>query len=113
MSRLRNATIIAGLALLISGCSSGGASMQMANLTMVERGMTHADVIAVMGEPKRKEVHGSTEFLMYPSERSETAVLDFVPIALVDGRVTGVGRNLYDTVVRAKMNADLGNDQRR
>jgi hypothetical protein len=112
MPRLRRAAILIGLALLIGGCSSGGASVQMTNLTMVERGMTRAEVVAIMGEPKRKEVHGSTEFLMYPSERSETAVLDFIPVAMVDGKVTGVGRNLYDTVVRAKTNVDLGNNQR-
>jgi|RhiMetdeSRZDD1v2_1073273.scaffolds.fasta_scaffold1101559_3 hypothetical protein len=112
MSRLSNATILAALSLLNSGCSSGGAGVSMANLTMVEVGMTRAEVVAIMGEPKRQEVHGATEFLMYPSGRGETAVLDYVPVATVDGRVTGIGRNLYDTVVRAKTNADLSNNQR-
>jgi SmpA / OmlA family len=95
----------------MSRLRSGGAGVNMANLTMVEVGMTRADVVAIMGEPRRQEVHGATEFLMYPSGRSETAALDFIPVATVDGRVTGIGRTLYDTVVRAKTNADLSNSQ--
>ena len=32
---------------------------------------------------------------------STTALLDFIPIAVADGRVTGTGRKLYDAVVQA------------
>ena len=75
--------------------------------------MAQKEVLAIMGEPHRRETYGSTEFLVYPSnDGDKTALLDYVPIAIVAGRVTGLGRNLYNTVVRSKTQTDLSSSQR-
>jgi hypothetical protein len=64
--------------------------------------MTRDEVLQIMGPPQRQEIYGATEFLIYSTDgRSTTALLDFTPIAIVDGRVTGKGRSLYEAVVQA------------
>ena len=50
-----------------------------------------------------------TEFLIYAAD--DHSILDFIPIAIVGGRVTGIGRHVYDHVVRAKVQADLRPDE--
>jgi hypothetical protein len=56
-----------------------------------------------MGPPQRREEYGETEFLIYSADgTSSTALLDFTPIAIVNGRVTGTSRSLYDVVVQAR-----------
>jgi hypothetical protein len=63
--------------------------------------MTRDEVLQIMGPPQRQEIYGSTEFLIYSTDgRSTAALLDFTPIAIVDGRVTGTGRSLYEAVVQ-------------
>ena len=96
-------TLLAGLllSLLQNGCANPG-SMQTANLDSVRVGMTRDQVLEIMGQPQRQEAYGSTEFLIYSTDgTSNTALLDFTPIAIVDGRVTGSGRRLYAAVVQA------------
>jgi hypothetical protein len=74
----------------------------------VEVGMSESQVLALMGQPQRRESQGGTEFLIYATDdRSTTVLLNFIPIAVVDGRVTGIGRHVYDHVVRAKTRSDL------
>jgi hypothetical protein len=59
-----------------------------------------------MGPPQRQETYGATEFLIYSTDgTSNTALLNFTPVAIVDGRVTGTGRVLYDAVVEAHRSA--------
>jgi hypothetical protein len=77
-----------------------------AKLMNVEVGMTQTQVLSILGEPQRREPYGGTEFLIYPLSASGGAQ-DFMPIAIVDGRVTGIGRNIYDNVVRSKSQADV------
>ena len=99
--------------LLVVGCSGHGNIMKSTELAKVEIGMDQKEVLAIMGEPQRRERYGSTEFLIYPGDDGDkTALLDYMPIAIVDGRVTGLGRNLYNTVVRSKTQADLNSSQR-
>jgi hypothetical protein len=107
--KARNLRVLAVIALLsvIAGCSEKGSVTAAAKVLSVEVGMTQNEVLAIMGPPQRRETRGGTEFLIYPSGgASEAAALNFVPIAIVDGRVTGIGRNLYDAVVRAKAQTD-------
>ena len=99
----RNVHVVVLITLLamVAGCS--GKRDPSTTAMKVEVGMTENEVLAIMGPPIRREVHGGTEFLIYSADGvSETAILNFVPIAIVDGRVTGAGRNLYDAVIRAK-----------
>jgi hypothetical protein len=90
---------VLAVALSMGGCS--GSATNAAKLLNVEVGMTQKEVLAIMGQPPRTEIVGSTEFLIYPTDGN------IIPIAIVDGRVTGIGRNLYDTVVRSKAQSDL------
>ena len=93
--------------LLVSGCSGKPGDKAAAGLMNVEVGMSETQVLALMGQPQRRESHGGTEFLIYATDdRSTTALLNFIPIAMVDGRVTGIGRHVYDHVVRAKTRSD-------
>jgi hypothetical protein len=88
--------------MLVQGGCTNPASTQATRLESVRAGMTRQEVLEIMGPPQRQEVYGSTEFLIYASDgMSTTALLDFTPIALVDGRVTGTGHKLYDAVVQA------------
>jgi len=78
---------VLSVSVVANGCTSPG-NMQNARLDL--------------GPPQRQERHGSTEFLIYSTDgTSPTALLDFTPIAIVDGRVTGTGRSLYQAVVEA------------
>lgn len=89
------------LLLFASGCTNL-TTVQAEKLDSVRVGMTRDELLALMGSPQRQEIHGSTEFWIYSSDGSSpTALLDFAPIAIVNGRVTGTGRSLYDAVVKA------------
>jgi hypothetical protein len=97
-----------GIALLVSGCSGNAGNQAAEGLMNVEVGMAESQVLAIMGPPQRRESHGGTEFLIYATDNGNTAaLLNFLPIAMVDGRVTGIGRHVYDHVVRAKAQSEL------
>ena len=89
-----------------TGCSETSSNDAGARLLDLEVGMTQTQVVAILGEPQRRETYGGTEFLIYPTGPNSSA-LNFMPIAVVDGRVTGIGRNIYDNVVRSKAQSDL------
>jgi hypothetical protein len=77
-------------------------TIPVAGLSQIRAGMTRQEVLDIMGPPQRQETYASTEFLIYSSDgASNTALLNFTPVAIVDGRVTGTGRVLYDAVVHA------------
>jgi len=86
---------------VLNGCTDPNSTLP-ASLDSVRTGMTRDEVLQIMGPPQRQEIYGSTGFLIYSADgRSTTALLDFTPIAIVDGRVTGKGRSLYEAVVQA------------
>jgi outer membrane protein assembly factor BamE (lipoprotein component of BamABCDE complex) len=90
-----------GSLMLLTGCVNS-LEISPTRLESVRAGMTRDEVLLLLGLPQRQESYGSTEFLIYSTDgRSTTALLDFTPIAVVDGRVTGTGRELYDAVVQA------------
>jgi hypothetical protein len=82
------------ITLLMAGCAttSGGAPDASANIGNVEIGMTQEQLLSILGQPKLRESYGATEFLIYDVGSSG------MPIAIVNGRVTGIGRNVYDLV---------------
>jgi hypothetical protein len=108
MFNLRSATLLVSLLALspVSACSENGSKVVGARLMNVEVGMTQAQVLAIVGEPQRRETYGGTEFLIYPTGAANSS-LDFIPIAIVNGRVSGIGRNVYDNVVRSTAQSDL------
>lgn len=94
-----------------SGCTDPAAN-PVANLPQINPGQIHPgqihpgltrqEVLAAMGPPQRQEIYGTTEFLIYSSDGdTDGAQPYFIPVAIVDGRVTGTGRAFYDAIVQA------------
>ncbi|MGI9382706.1 MAG: hypothetical protein ACR2PO_06090 [Methyloligellaceae bacterium] len=70
-------------------------------------GMSRDDLISLMGQPKKRENYGRTEFLIY--ETNYLAFTDsgrFTPIAVVNGKVIGWGHEYYGAVVKAQSTWD-------
>jgi hypothetical protein len=77
-------------------------------LMKVQIGMSRDEVIALMGQPQKREAYGKTEFLIYRTDyRGIGERENFTPIAIADGRVVGWGRNYYDNTMRSKVDADV------
>ena len=85
----------------LAGCGGASGGAPTADVTNVEVGMTQSQVLSMLGQPQMHETYGPTEFLFYTSSYGTN-----VPIAIVDGRVTSIGRAAYDIVVRAKSQTD-------
>jgi outer membrane protein assembly factor BamE (lipoprotein component of BamABCDE complex) len=84
------------------GCASGGGSeAARADVSNIAVGMTQNQVLSILGQPQKRETYGPTEFLFYRSNYGAD-----VPIAIVEGKVTSIGRAAYDIVVRSKSQAD-------
>jgi outer membrane protein assembly factor BamE (lipoprotein component of BamABCDE complex) len=81
--------------LQIAGCAGEGATR--ADVSSVVVGMTQSQVFSILGQPQTREAYGPTEFLFYPASGGAN-----IPIAIVDGKVTSIGRAAYDIVVQAK-----------
>jgi len=91
-----------GIALLqLAGCA---ATSNSANIIDVEIGMTQSQVLSMLGQPQKREAYGGTEFLFYVNEAGGS-----IPIAIVEGRVTSIGRSAYDVVVRSKAQSNTAN----
>ena len=87
----------------LAGCASGGSETARADVSNAAVGMTQSQVVSILGEPRKRESYGPTEFLFYTSTYGTE-----VPIAIVDGKVTSIGRAAYDIVVRAKQSDTTG-----
>jgi hypothetical protein len=84
---------VVGITLLLAGCAAaGGTPDASANISRVEIGMTQEQVLSIMGQPQSRETYGGTEFLIYGVGGNG------MPVAIVGGRVTGIGRNVYNLV---------------
>jgi hypothetical protein len=96
---------------LQSGCTDPLAN-PVANLTQINPGqihpgMTRQEVLAALGPPQRQEIYGTTEFLIYAAD-GNTDSAQFLPVAIVDGRVTGTGRAFYEAIVQASNRGGQG-----
>ncbi len=102
--------IIALLALvvLIGGCASSsvmpwGIEKARNNLMKLELGMSKQEVIDIMGMPYNREAYSTSEgqldFLIYLTKYTDSGSIpdsDTTPICLLNGKVTGWGRNFYE-----------------
>jgi hypothetical protein len=83
--------------LAVAGCAGANGSSTVASISNIEVGMTEGQVLSILGQPRVRESYGGTSFLFY----ADTAGTS-IPIAIVDGRVTSIGRAAYDIVVRSQ-----------
>jgi len=81
----------------VAGCASQNGGPAVASISNIEVGMTEGQVLSILGQPRVRESYGGTSFLFY----ADTAGTS-IPIAIVDGRVTSIGRGAYDIVVRSQ-----------
>jgi outer membrane protein assembly factor BamE (lipoprotein component of BamABCDE complex) len=100
MFNLRSVAISLVL-LQLAGCAADSSGVTGVDVSNVSVGMTQSQVLSILGQPQMREAYGPTEFLFYPNNSGNN-----VPIAIVDGKVTSIGRAAYDTVVRAKAQPD-------
>ena len=105
---MRKTIILLALAVLISGCASSsvmpwGIEKARNNLMKLELGMSKQEVINVMGMPYNREAYstsdGQLDFLIYLTKYTDSGSIpdsDTTPICLLNGKVTGWGRNFYE-----------------
>ena len=104
--------IVIVAAFLVAGCAQLQSSVNAFNTIRLRIGMTHDEVVATMGKPQIREAYGKTEFLIYRTNllvTPETA--DFTPVALVNGKVTGWGRKIYEETRRKRVGSNVGKQQ--
>ena len=88
--------------LQLAGCAAESSGATGSDVSNVEVGMTQTQVLSILGQPQMREAYGPTEFLFYTSSYGTN-----VPIAIVDGKVTSIGRAAYDIVVRSKAQSTI------
>ena len=107
------AVAIAGILLHgLANCGLVTSQVNQRSLMNVQVGMTRDEVISIMGLPQKREAYGRTEFLIYRTGLDGSEQERFTPVAIVDGKVTGWGRNYYDNALRSKIEADVNIRQR-
>jgi len=92
-SRLALALVVS---LLVAGCGGANSGPSTASINNIEIGMTESQVLSIMGQPRKRETYGGTSFLIYGDDAGP------IPIGIVGGRVTSIGRGAYDIVVRSQ-----------
>jgi hypothetical protein len=105
-NRPAGAVILILAAAMVSGCWQVQSGVNAFNTIRLHEGMTRDEVITTMGKPQLRETYGKTEFLIYRTDFPVgTEKVDFTPIALVNGKVTGWGRQFYDESRRKRADA--------
>jgi hypothetical protein len=104
--------VVVGAASILASCAQLQSGVNAFNTIRLHVGMTRDDVIATMGKPQIREAYGKTEFLIYRTDFPVgTQTVDFTPVALVNARVTGWGRNIYDEARRKRAEANTKKPQ--
>jgi hypothetical protein len=91
-------------------------SMEQTNVLLkgpIQVGASREDIINQLGEPYKQERHGATEFLFYQTvwQVTEKAATRS-PIALIDGKVVGLGKAHYDKVIKQLADAERNDTQK-
>jgi hypothetical protein len=74
-----------------AGCASYLSHSASQALVAVRVGMTREEVLKQLGEPHSQEMVGKTELLTYRPDWTVTPALAQSPIAITEGKVTGLG----------------------
>ena len=102
--------------LILVGCHGATASQNNSNLLKLEIGDTKSTVLAIMGNPHRNEkyqIENHTYDVWFyrtahtPDDRETDD--EFTPIVIIDGKVTGWGRNFYDNTIKIKQEIKIEN----
>lgn len=87
---------------LLAGCNAVIGDINKSRLnSSVQVGMSRGDLIKVMGNPEKREAYGETEFLLYRTAENVYDELGLTPVAVIDGKVAGWGRNYYTNAIKA------------
>ena len=101
LTAIRRSLLVTAVLMALAVASTQGQQptfSSRADVVTVEVGMTQNQVFSILGQPQMREAYGPTEFLFYTSSYGAS-----IPIAVVDGKVTSIGRAAYEIVVRSKM----------
>jgi hypothetical protein len=105
LNRLRSIAACLLLAEAVAGCATGPylPPSQAQALLRIMGGMSREEVVSQLGAPHRQETVGKTEFLFYRTDwRTATESEKFSPVAIVDGKVVGLGRVYYQDAVKTE-----------
>ena len=101
--KMKKVVIASILGLFLCGCSAddwyGHGYTNRTNLNKIEIGMTKAEVREIMGKPYQREASSDSEWWLYQTTHSAYVPYEvrYTPIAFVDGKVIGWGRNYWTT----------------
>ena len=88
----------ASIVLVLAGCGVVVANKNSSALLSLNAGDTKEQLIALMGQPKSREVYGKNEYWFYKTGVSGDDRLAYTPVLLNDGRVVGWGNNYYKDI---------------
>jgi len=77
--------------------------------TLLNIGMDRDQVISALGIPDKREVYGTSEYLIYNTDcgNMNMETRNVTPILLENNKVVGWGRNYFDNIKRSKVDADI------
>ena len=93
---------------IIGGCASGQWQSNRENFKLLEVGMTKAEVLEIMGEPREMAAYKNSEWLVYQTDRMidesvdresrrARAVNEWQTVLLIrDGKFAGTDRNYWE-----------------
>jgi hypothetical protein len=94
------------VASLFAGCAEMQYGVNSFNTMRLHVGMSREEVISTMGKPQIRESYGKTEFLIYRTDfPASSGTADFTPVAVMNGKVTGWGRDYYDETRNKRVQA--------
>jgi len=97
---------------LLASCAEWQSGVNSFNTLRLQVGMTRDEVITTMGKPPIREAYGKTEFLIYRTDFPvNNGKADFTPVAVVNGKVAGWGREFYDETRRKRVEANANKKQ--
>jgi|ERR1700675_568542 hypothetical protein len=108
----RRGLLCIALSAFAAACVNQG-NERVEKVMKLQTDMSRDQVLSIMGEPQRREVHGNVEFLIYRTDTSEEEGWNFTPVGLVDGRVAGWGRVYYEAAKGSRIGPDGGMSKKR
>jgi hypothetical protein len=99
--RIQRVALVVALLAMLTACQSSekvlpvNVASALVNGS-IHTGMSRAAVVAQLGDPHRIETNGKMEFLFYSAHWTMSwGTIGSNPIAVVDGKVVGMGSSFY------------------